>query len=50
MAGGRCFRAPLLEPIFAPKARHGYLCSSPVAAAAIKSYGFLTIPNCGSGS
>jgi ABC-type phosphate transport system substrate-binding protein len=42
--------APLLEPIFAPKARHGYLCSSPVATAAIKSYGFLTITNCGNGS
>jgi ABC-type phosphate transport system substrate-binding protein len=38
------------EPIFAPKARHGYLCSSLVATAAIKSYGFLTVPNCGNGS
>jgi ABC-type phosphate transport system substrate-binding protein len=39
---------PGLVKIFGSKAQKGYLCSSPVAAADIANYGFLTVPNCGS--
>jgi ABC-type phosphate transport system substrate-binding protein len=38
------------EPIFGPKRLKGYLCTNAIAINAIKSYGFLTIPTCGTGS
>jgi ABC-type phosphate transport system substrate-binding protein len=39
---------PGLVKIFGSKAQRGFLCSSPVAAADIANYGFLTVANCGS--
>jgi ABC-type phosphate transport system substrate-binding protein len=37
-----------LEKFFSSKALHGYLCTSPTATAAIKNYGFIPTPLCGS--
>jgi ABC-type phosphate transport system substrate-binding protein len=37
-----------LEKFFSSKAMHGYLCTSPTATAAIKAYGFIPTPLCGS--
>lgn len=37
-----------LEKFFSSKALKGYLCTSPTATAAIKSYGFIPTPLCGS--
>jgi len=37
-----------LEKFFSSKAMHGYLCTSPTATAAIKNYGFIPTPLCGS--
>ena len=39
-----------LAPLFASKARHGYVCSNKTAIAAIAAYGFLPTATCGSGS
>jgi ABC-type phosphate transport system substrate-binding protein len=37
-----------LEKFFSSKATHGYLCTSPTAITAIKDYGFIPTPLCGS--
>ncbi len=39
-----------LDKFFGSKARKGYLCSSPAATTAIKDYGFIPTPLCGTGS
>jgi ABC-type phosphate transport system substrate-binding protein len=39
---------PKLEKFFSSKALKGYLCTSPTATAAIKAYGFIPTPLCGS--
>jgi ABC-type phosphate transport system substrate-binding protein len=38
------------EAFFASKARHGFLCSSPIAAKDIANYGFIPTATCGSDS
>ncbi len=39
-----------IDPFFASRARHGYVCSNATAIKAIGSYGFLPTALCGSGS
>ena len=39
-----------LDPFFANKGRHGYVCTNATAVAAIVDYGFLPSTTCGSGS